>query len=227
MNLAQFLEARGTTDYAERHGDPFQPMSKIYPWLAFSSDGCTVPEGTWERIGVSAGLLIWMPLRDILAIDSFDTVDNRLLAVALESWDRLVDPMQGANDFLRSLEIVTLGQSLDQSMAFEDVDVPLYLACLRHDFNWRNLHRVENDLNPSVNSWTDAARVRSDARFESDLDYLCRMNPIHAQASAHFDWQLPTTAAIRACLIKASYLVDVVAAMPEVAINFLYPHQYE
>ena len=226
MSLAQFLEARGTTGYSVEHGDPFHPPSSAYPWLAFASDGCTIPEGAWNEIGASVGLLIWAPVRDNLAVDSFATVDSHLLALLLEAWDRVVDPLQGVDDFLRSLEIVTFGRSLDQTMAFDDVDVPLYLACLRHDFNWRNLHRVEHDVNPEVNSWTDSARRRADSRFEQDFDLLCRMNPVQTQASPHFDWQLPTMAAIEACLVKASYLVDVVSVMPDLAIGFFYAHQY-
>ncbi len=53
------------------------------------------------------------------------------------------------------------------------VTAPFHKDCLRHDFNWRNLYRVEHDIDPSVDSWNAPARARADDRFLDDLGVVC------------------------------------------------------
>ena len=46
-------------------------------------------------------------------------------------------------------------------------------ACMRHDFNWKNLHRIEHNVDPSVDSWNQTAKEESDARLFEDLRLVC------------------------------------------------------
>ena len=47
-------------------------------------------------------------------------------------------------------------------------------ACMRHDFNWQNLKRIERDVDPSVDAWNRTARDESDTRLSDDLIGVCR-----------------------------------------------------
>ena len=51
--------------------------------------------------------------------------------------------------------------------------LPVYRACWRHDFNWRNLSRIEHFVDPRVDSWNKRARDNSDDQFELDLRVVC------------------------------------------------------
>lgn len=47
---------------------------------------------------------------------------------------------------------------------------PLY-GCMRHDFNWRNLHRVNSHYyyHTLAGTWNDTVRKDADARLGTDL----------------------------------------------------------
>ena len=47
-------------------------------------------------------------------------------------------------------------------------------ACMRHDFNWQNLKRIERDVDPSVDAWNQTAKDESDTRLADDLISVCR-----------------------------------------------------
>ncbi|WP_419943793.1 phospholipase A2 [Candidatus Poriferisodalis sp.] len=51
--------------------------------------------------------------------------------------------------------------------------VLIYRACWRHDFNWRNLSRIEHFVDPNVDSWNQDAKDDSDALLEQDFRRLC------------------------------------------------------
>ena len=60
MTLGQFLDARGSLIYGahpeadtSRATDPFYPESSNYPWLPFTSDGCSIPGATVPVVGDS------------------------------------------------------------------------------------------------------------------------------------------------------------------------------
>ena len=46
-------------------------------------------------------------------------------------------------------------------------------ACMRHDFNWQNLHRIERNVDSSVDSWNQTAKNESDSRLGADLYRVC------------------------------------------------------
>lgn len=53
------------------------------------------------------------------------------------------------------------------------ITLPVYRACWRHDFNWRNLSRIEHFVDTRVDSWNQRARDDSDNQFEVDLRVVC------------------------------------------------------
>ncbi|WP_419839548.1 phospholipase A2 [Candidatus Poriferisodalis sp.] len=53
------------------------------------------------------------------------------------------------------------------------ITLPVYWACWRHDFNWRNLARIEHFVDLLVDSWNKQARDDSDDQFELDLRVIC------------------------------------------------------
>ena len=68
----------------------------------------------------------------------------------------------------------------------------MYKACWRHDFNWRNLSRIEHFVDPKVDSWNEQAKDDSDALLEVDIHQLCDgsfIEPawIAARASCYLD----------------------------------------
>ena len=51
--------------------------------------------------------------------------------------------------------------------------VPIYHACWRHDFNWRNLTRIQHHVDPRIESWTEDTKEEADERIELDIRELC------------------------------------------------------
>ena len=131
MNLHQFLEARGSLSPSSGGGN-FDPPSADYPWLPFTSDGCSIP--------------------------------------LLLTSDRIADLAE-----------------------FGGVSVPFIYGCFRHDFNWRNLHRVKHHLRHDIGGvWNGAVFREANGRLGEDLLVLCRANqPGSSQASVHYTWTLP------------------------------------
>ena len=85
-----------------------------------------------------------------------------------------------------------LSQCIVQEPDFGGVAVPFYYACLRHDFNWRNLHRVKHHLDYDASGvWDSTVRARADERFKADLLVLCNANQHgEPQVSTSLDWTL-------------------------------------
>jgi len=52
--------------------------------------------------------------------------------------------------------------------------VPVYRACWRHDFNWRNLSRIHHYVDHRAKSWTEDTKADADAQLETDIETLCR-----------------------------------------------------
>ena len=63
-------------------------------------------------------------------------------------------------------------------------------ACMRHDFNWRNLYRVEDHLQHG-DAWNDTVRAQADDRFNLDLKRLCDANRGRAPVThRHYSWNV-------------------------------------
>ena len=66
----------------------------------------------------------------------------------------------------------------------------LNCGCLRHDFNWRNPHRVKHHFGLDT-AWNPAARLRADQRLGYDLTTLCNANQDgSAPVPTTWDWTL-------------------------------------
>ena len=93
-----------------------------------------------------------------------------------------------------------LARYIVQQPSFGGVTVPFYYACLRHDFNWRNLHRVKHFFghdDPSV--WNSTVRDDADERFKQDLLVLCNANQDGQPTVPNsWDWTLSRTS-LRKC----------------------------
>ena len=107
-------------------------------------------------------------------------------------------PSQGTLIALEGFILAVSGFDLDlsqyivQEPDFGGVAVPFYDACLRHDFNWRNLHRVKHHLDYDASGvWDSTVRARADERFKADLLVLCNANQ-HGSAPvpSGWDWTL-------------------------------------
>ena len=62
--------------------------------------------------------------------------------------------------------------------------VPVYKACWRHDFSWRNLPRIQHQVDSGVHSWTAATKDEADAQLGEDIRSLCD------EFLSGTDWQL-------------------------------------
>ena len=107
-------------------------------------------------------------------------------------------PSSGTLDLIQRIINALSGENLDyaqyiaQEADFNGVTVPFYYGCLRHDFNWRNLHRVKHHLKHDTGGvWTSTVRQEADERFRQDLIVLCKANRYgEPEVSARFDWTL-------------------------------------
>ena len=87
---------------------------------------------------------------------------------------------------------VDIARCIVQEPDFGGVTVPFYYACLRHDFNWRNLHRVEHHLDYTASGvWNGAVRAEADERLKQDLIVLCNANQYgEPEVPDTWDWTL-------------------------------------
>ena len=51
--------------------------------------------------------------------------------------------------------------------------VRVYHACWRHDFNWRNLPRIQYQVDPAIQSWNDDTKSEADMQFGTDIRAMC------------------------------------------------------
>lgn len=97
-----------------------------------------------------------------------------------------------------------LAHYIVQQPSFGGETVPFYYACMRHDFNWRNLHRVKHFFGldtPGV--WNGQIRGEADERFKQDLTMLCRANQ-YGQPSLPDSWNWTLSRTNRNICIKVA-----------------------
>ena len=87
---------------------------------------------------------------------------------------------------------VDIARYIVQEPNFGGVTVPFYYGCLRHDFNWRNLHRVKHHLDYTASGvWNGAVIAEADERLRQDLIVLCNANqPGEPEVPDTWDWTL-------------------------------------
>ncbi|WP_419853862.1 hypothetical protein [Candidatus Poriferisodalis sp.] len=200
FTLEEFLDARGTRDYdahpieANRTGpdDLFDPNSEEYPWLSFGVDRCSIPEGA-----VAAG----------------DAVVDRVMAALLRDfWGVVI----GETDRTTWDEAIQ-SQWFRDYPRFNGAKVAFVYACMRHDFNWKNLHRMtwlnQHTTEPAI--WTEASSKESNARMLADLRLLCNANRDgNSPTSAYFTWRILTLDALGDCLRTALFIRTALDLVP-------------
>ena len=169
MRLDEFLDARGSLakSMSAASSDPSDPPSSDYRWLPFTSDGCSIPTS---------------------AVEAAERLLNSQIQLSQQeaAW---VNVILGNTE---SAEI-DLAQYIVNFADFSGETIPFIYAYHRHDFNWRNLHRVKHHLKHEASEgvWTDSIRDDADSRFEEDLLVLCGANQYgSARVPNSFDWVL-------------------------------------
>ena len=69
-------------------------------------------------------------------------------------------------------QLINFRQYFRNNATFGTQTVPFVYACMRHDFNWRNLYRTEHHLKHG-DTWNTSVRNEADQRFYNDLRQLC------------------------------------------------------
>ena len=203
MTLGQFLGARGSLIYGAhpdadptRATDPFYSESLDYPWLPFTSDGCSVPPA-WFLHFIEKSL-------DLAALG------------------------MGMLKFLAVHYLVPNAEEIQDHPRFGGETVPFVYGCIRHDFNWRNLHRIKHYFGYDTvgGTWNHTVRDAADDRIHADLYVLCSANQYDAtEASKYYTWELPNGGAVRRCKQAADVITDVLRALPFSWIDYGHDEQ--
>ena len=86
-------------------------------------------------------------------------------------------------------------------------------ACIRHDFNWQNLRRIERDVDPGIDTWNATAKNEADRRLSADLHVVC-WNAIGLETRPHpTDHFQREMAAFRSCQGKTLKVMTVVTTI--------------
>ena len=86
-------------------------------------------------------------------------------------------------------------------------------ACIRHDFNWQNLRRIERDVDPGIDTWNATAKNEADRRLSADLHVVC-WNAIGLETRPHpTDHFQREMAALRSCQGKTLKVMTVVTTI--------------
>jgi hypothetical protein len=97
------------------------------------------------------------------------------------------------NSLFTTPQLVDLAQYIRDHATFGTQTVSFVFACMRHDFNWRNLYRVEHHLQHG-GAWNTNARQQADDRFNMDLKRLCDANQTSSSPThRYYTWTLEKT----------------------------------
>ena len=201
LSLGGFLDARGSLAYND-HPDPAQ---RTDPAVAFDPLSPTYP---------------WLPF----TTDRCSIPPAWILHLAEGAADRAA-ALAGPLGWLAAYYLLPNADEIQDHPQFGGVTVPFVYGCMRHDFNWRNLHRVKNHLeyDTPTGTWNNTVREDADDRLGTDLVGLCKANQSDApEASSYHTWELPDTGAVRRCTQAAD---TIEAALGKVAFGWIgYDH---
>ena len=192
MTLGHFLGARGSLIYgAHPDADPTRATDPFYPE---SLDYPWLPFTT-DRCSIPPAWILHL-------------AENAIDRVAIRS---------GPLGWLAAHFLLPDAEEIQDHPQFGGETVPLVYGCMRHDFNWRNLHRVKHYFGYDTvgGTWNDTVRGDADTRLGADLYVLCDANqPGAPEASAVFTWELPSMEAIRKCKRAAEAIEAALGALP-------------
>ena len=162
MTLERFLDARGSICYGAH---PTCPTDADDPFDPPSSTYPWLPFIT-DRCSIPQGLV--------------EGIESLLNAMILQHNSPFTTPV-----------LVDLAQYIRDHATFGTQTVSFVFACMRHDFNWRNLYRVEHHLQHG-DAWNTTVRAHADERFNMDLKRLCDANRGSSPVTfRHYSWQVP------------------------------------
>ena len=173
MALSQFLDARGSRDYGA-HPVKAQRTDPSNPFDPLSPDYPWLPFST-DRCSIPG-------------------VVPHLSEVPLASLQLFLAAIEGET-------LIDVAQLVDYPM-FGEVSVPFVYGCMRHDFNWRNLHRNATYVDPDLafGMWTRDRKYEANDRLESDLVTLCNSRqPEAPESSGYLTWKLPRETDVYVC----------------------------
>ena len=192
MSLGRFLDARGSLIYdAHPDADPARADDPFYP----SSPSYPWLPFTTDRCSIPPSWILH------LAENAIDEAAMRL----------------GPLGWLAAHFLVPNADEIADHPQFGGETVQFVYGCMRHDFNWRNLHRVKHHYQYDTPSgtWNDAVRQDADTRLGTDLVALCNANqPGVTATSAHYTWELPNGEAVRRCKRAAAAVESALGAVP-------------
>ena len=192
MTLGQFLDARGSLIYgAHPEADKTRADDPFYP------ESVNYPwlPFTTDRCSIPPAWILH------LAENAIDRAAIRLSPLA----------------WLAAHYLLPDADEIQDHPQFGGETVQFVYGCMRHDFNWRNLHRIKHHLeyDTTAGTWNDTVRKDADTRLGTDLVALCKANQDDApETSRHYKWELQNQRAIDRCEIAASTIRRALGAVP-------------
>ena len=194
MTLEGFLEARGSICYGAHTTCPTDADNPFDP-----------PSPTYP----------WLPF----STDKCSIPEA--LAKGIEAW--INQQILEYSSPFTTPQLVDLAQYMEDHAKFgekENETVSLVFACMRHDFNWRNLYRVEHHLQHG-DAWNKNVRQQADNRFNEDLKRLCEANRTSSSAThSNYTWKLVDVKLRDKCLEVADAMKFGVQTYPMFLINY-------
>ena len=188
MTLGQFPDARGSLIYgAHPDADPTRATDPFYP------ESPNYP---------------WLPF----TTDRCSIPPAWVLHLAEDAPDR-VAALAGPLGWLAAHYLLPNADEIQDNPQFGGETVPFVYGCMRHYFNWRNLHHFEYDA--AAGTWNNTVRRDADTRLGTDLYVLCNANqPGASETSTEYTWELPSMEAIRRCKQAADTIQGALRAVP-------------
>ncbi len=192
MTLGSFLDARGSLIYgAHPDADKSRALDPFYP------ESPNYP---------------WLPF----TVDRCSIPPAWILHLAETAADKAA-ALAGPLVWLAAKYRLPNADEIADNPQFGGKTVPFVYGCMRHDFNWRNLHRVKHHLayDTATGTWNDTVRKDADNRLKADLYGLCNARqPDAPEESKHHAWKLPTVDAIRRCEQAADTITRALGRVP-------------
>ena len=192
MSLGRFLDARGSLIYgAHPDADPAKAGDPFYP----SSPSYPWLPFTTDRCSIPPSWILHL---------AENAIDEAAMWLGPLGW-------------LAAHFLVPNADEIQDFPSFGGVTVSFVYGCMRHDFNWRNLHRVNNHLgyDTTAGTWNGTVRSDADTRLGTDLYGLCNANQDEtSESSSYHTWTLPNRGAIDRCELAARTIESALGRVP-------------
>ena len=193
LGLGGFLNVRGSLAYND-HSDPAQ---RTDPAVAFDPLSPTYPwlPFTTDRCSIPPAWILHL---------AENVIDKAAIRLGPLAW-------------LAARYLLPNANEIQDHPQFGGVTVPFVYGCMRHDFNWRNLHRVKHHLgyDTATGTWNNTVREDADGRLGTDLVGLCKSKQTDApEASRYHTWKLPNRSSVGRCELAARTIRSALGKVP-------------